>query len=426
MKILIKNGRVIDPGQSLDEINDVLIVDGKIEAIKKNITEQVDQIYEAKGKIVAPGLIDMHTHLRDPGFEYKETIETGARAAVYGGFTSIFAMPNTNPPYDNRSVVEYVFNSAKKAGWANVIPIGSITKGRAGKEISEMAELKDAGCLSLSDDGDSVPDAQLLRRAMEYASMLDLLIVEHCEDKNLTAQGVMYEGYWSTVLGLNPISAESESVIVDRDIQIAELTGTRLHIAHISSARSIDFLRKGKARGVQVTAEATPHHFSLTDESVKNYDTNFKMKPPLCSEEDVSAVKEALKDGTIDAIATDHAPHDRLEKEREFDYAPFGVIGLETALSLAVTQLLDAGILDWPGIIRKMSYNPCKILKYNRGTLKPGSIADIVVIDPDKKWIYTKDQIKSKSKNSPFIGWEMRAKPEYVFINGEICKLENE
>lgn len=419
MKILIKNGRVIDPSQNLDKITDVLIANGKIAKVAKNISEQVDQEIDAKKKIVTPGFIDMHTHLREPGGEDKETIATGAKAAISGGFTTISAMPNTDPPCDNQAQVRFILDRAKQAGNANVLPIGTITKGRAGKEISEMAELKESGCLSISDDGDSVHDSKLLRRAMEYAAMLDLLIISHCEDKSLAGQGVVHEGYWSTVLGLRGIPVESESVIVDRDIQLAELTGARLHIAHVSTAKSVEIIRNAKKRGVKVTAEVTPHHFTLTDEAVKNYGTNFKVNPPLRSKKDVRAIKKAIKDGTIDVIATDHAPHMQMEKDKEFDYAPFGLIGLETALSLAVSELIDKKILNWSELICKLTYNPNKILHYNRGTLQEGAIADVVIIDPHKKWVYSKDQIKSKSKNSPFIDWEMRGKVESVFVEGK-------
>jgi len=277
--------------------------------------------------------------------------------------------------------------------------------------------LQNAGCVAVSDDGDSVADSGLLRRAMEYAAMLDLLVICHCEDKKLMNNGVMHEGYWSTVLGLRPICAESESIIVARDIQLAELTGARIHIAHVSTAQSVAIIRQAKKKGVKVTAEATPHHLTLTDEAVKTYDTNTKVNPPLRSKADVDALKKGLKDGTIDVIATDHAPHLKSEKEKEYDYAPFGLIGLETALALAKR------ILTWPELITKMSCNPNSILKYNRGTLKPGAIADLIIIDPDKKWVYSEAQIKSKSKNSPFLNWEFQAKVEQVFISGQLCKL---
>ena len=423
MKILIKNGRIIDPSQNLNTFSDILIADGKVIEIKKNISKAANQKIDARGKIIVPGLVDMHTHLREPGEENKETIASGALAAVNGGFTTVCAMPNTNPPCDNQAQVRFILSQAKQAKLANVLPIGTITQHRAGKRISEMAELKSAGCLAVSDDGDSTANSNLLRRAMEYAAMLDLLVICHCEDKSLVDNGVMHQGYWSTVLGLRPIPAESESIIVSRDIQLAELTGARLHIAHVSCAKSVNIIRQAKRRGVKVTAEVTPHHFTLTDKELKTYDTNLKVNPPLRTAQDVKAIKQALKDGAIDVIATDHAPHLQVEKEKEFDYAPFGMIGLETALSIAVTELVDKKVLNWPELIRKLSYNPANILKYDRGTLKPGSIADLAIIDPSKKWIYKGELIKSKSKNSPFINREMKAKVEQVIINGKLCNI---
>jgi len=417
MKILIKQGRIIDPSQKLDGVFDLLINNDKIVELKKNITAKAAQKINAKNKIIAPGLIDLHAHLREPGEEHKETIATGVQAAIAGGFTTVCAMPNTKPACDNQAQVEFVLARARQAKLANVLPIATITKERIGKEISPLAELKTAGCIAVSDDGDAVADSRLLRRAMEYAAMLDLLVICHSEDKNLVNDGVMHEGYWSTILGLKPIPAESESIIVARDIQLAELTGARIHIAHVSTAKSVAIIRQAKKRGVKVTAEATPHHFTLTDEAVKNYSTNAKVNPPLRSKEDVKAIIKALKDGTIDVIATDHAPHAEFEKEQEFDYAPFGLTGLETALPLAKR------ILDWPELIAKMAYIPNQILNYNRGTLKPGSIADLIIIDPNKKWVYSEDQIQSKAKNSPFLNWELTARVEQVYIAGKLCKL---
>lgn len=419
MKILIKNGHVIDPSQDIDSVMDILIDSHKISQLGKNIKSKVDQIVDATGMLVMPGLIDMHVHLREPGEEDKETIASGANAALYGGFTTICAMPNTQPPCDNAAQVKFILDKAKQAGFAHVLPIGTITKKREGKELSEMRELKQAGCIALSDDGEAVPQAGLLRRAMEYASMFDLLIIEHCEDKQLSGKGVMHEGYWSTFLGLQPISAESESLIVDRDVQLAELTSARLHIAHVSTAKSIDILRQAKKRGVNVTAEVTPHHFTLTDEDVKAYDTRMKVKPPLRSKADIKAIIKGLKDGTIDAIATDHAPHFQTDKEKEFDYAPFGMIGLETALSLALMRLVEPGYLSWPALVEKMAFNPARILNLEAGTLQENAIADLFIFDPVEEWIYSMDQVKSQSKNSPFIDWKLRGKVKQVFIGGK-------
>ena len=425
MKTLIKNGRVIDPSQGLDKVADVLINNGKVVAIQKNIVEKNAQIINAKNKIVCPGLVDMHTHLREPGEEDKETIASGVNAAIHGGFTTVCAMPNTIPACDNQAQVEFILSKAKQANLANVVPIGTITKERLSKEMAPLAELQAAGCLAVSDDGDAVLDSKLLRRAMEYAAMLDLLVIEHCEDKSLVNKGVMHEGYWSTVLGMRPIPAESESAIVARDVQLAELAGAKLHIAHVSTAQSVAIIRQAKKRGLKVTAEVTPHHFTLYDEMLKSYETHLKVNPPLRSKEDVTAIKKAIKDGTIDVIATDHAPHLAADKEKEFDYAPFGLIGLETALSLGVIQLVNKKILSWSGLIYKLSTKPCEILQYDRGTLKPGSVADVVIIDPNKKWRYKKENIISKSQNSPFIDWAMQAKVEYVLVAGKLCPLKS-
>lgn len=423
MKILIKNGKVIDPSQKRNGVADILIDNKKIIKIEKNIKAKADKVIDARGKIVTPGFIDMHTHLREPGEENKETIATGARAAIYGGFTTVCAMPNTIPACDNAAQIQFVLEKAAQTGWANVLAIGAITKNRLGKEMTEMAEMQQLGCVAVSDDGGSVDDTKLLRRAMEYAAMLNLPVICHCEDKNLFGKGVAHEGYWSTTLGLRGIPTEAESIIVGRDIQLAELTGAHLHVAHVSTAQSVDLIRQAKKRGVKITAEATPHHFTLTDEALQNYDTNCKVNPPLRSRADVKAICKGLKDDTIDVIATDHAPHLQVDKEKEFDYAPFGLIGLETALSLAIINLIDKKILTWSELINKLSCNPNKILRLNKGTLKPGAIADITIIDPKKTWVYTKDQIKSKSHNSPFIDWEMKGKVEVVLLAGKICQL---
>ncbi|MGD2279393.1 MAG: dihydroorotase [Candidatus Omnitrophota bacterium] len=424
MSILIKNGRLIDPSQKLDKVGDVLIDKGKISKIGGSINEKSAQVIDAKGRIVAPGLCDMHAHLREPGGEDKETVETGLRAAVKGGFTTVCAMPNTDPPCDSQAHAKFLLERASAVKLAKLIPVGTITKGRAGEQLTEMAEIKEAGCPAVSDDGSSVKDADLMRRAMEYASMLDILVISHCEDESLSGEGVMHEGYWSTVLGLAPVPAESESVIVDRDIRLAELAGARLHIAHVSTAESVDMIRQAKKKGIKVTAEVTPHHLSLKDEDLKTYDTNMKVSPPLGSEGDVKALKKGVKDGTIDVIATDHAPHLVNEKEKEFDYAPFGMIGLETALSICAMNLIEERHLDWPGLINKMSTMPCAILKRKGGTLKEGEAADIIVIDPDKEWVYAKETIESRSSNSPFIGRKMKVQVTEVIVDGRVVVKE--
>ncbi|MFQ5951870.1 MAG: dihydroorotase [Candidatus Omnitrophota bacterium] len=420
MKILIKNGRVIDPEKGLDKKGDILVEKGKIAKVESSITSGADETIDAKGKIVAPGFIDMHTHLREPGGEDRETVETGLRAAIKGGFTTVCAMPNTDPPCDGQTQAKFLLERARQVHLANLLPVGAITKKREGKQLTEMAELKEAGCLSVSDDGSSVEDAALMRSALEYASMAGLLVISHCEDENLSGDGVMHEGYWSTALGLAPIPAEAETVMVERDVRLAELAGARLHIAHLSAAGSVEIIRQAKKRGVKVTAEVTPHHIALTDEDLKAYDTNLKVNPPLRSKEDVSALKKGLKDGTIDAIATDHAPHLVNEKEKEFDYAPFGMIGLETAFSLCVMNLVDEGDLDWKALIEKMSSNPGRILNYGRGTLAEGSPADIVVIDPEKEWVYAEEPVESRSKNSPFIGKKMKGAVTDVLVDGRV------
>ncbi|MGB3241951.1 MAG: dihydroorotase [Candidatus Omnitrophota bacterium] len=420
MRILIKNGRIIDPSQDMDKKGDILVEKGKIAKVGGTITAAGATVIDAKGKIVAPGLVDMHAHLREPGGEDRETVETGLGAAVKGGFTTVCAMPNTDPPCDSQAQVKFLIERARQAKKANLLPVGTITKRREGEQMTEMAELKEAGCLSVSDDGSSVDDAVLMRRSLEYASMVGLLVISHCEDKSLSEGGVMHEGYWSTALGLAPIPAEAESVMMERDVRLAELAGARLHIAHVSTAASVEVIRQAKKRGAKITAEVTPHHLALKDEDLRTYDTNMKVNPPLRSEEDVKALKKGLKDGTIEVIATDHAPHLENEKEKEFDYAPFGMIGLETGLSVSVMSLLDEGHLAWPELIRKMSTNPCEILGCEGGTLREGAAADITIIDPDKEWVYEKDKIISRSTNSPFIGRNMKAAVTDVLVGGQV------
>ncbi|MCK5451115.1 MAG: dihydroorotase [Candidatus Omnitrophica bacterium] len=422
MKILIKGGRVIDPANNMDKKMDVLIEKGKIAKIAEKIKTKSDKEINAEGKIVAPGFVDMHTHLREPGKEEAETVETGVKAAIAGGFTTVAAMPNTFPACDSQAHVRFLLEKSKNIGLANVLPIGTITKERKGETISEMAELKEAGCLAVSDDGDSVRNSFLMRNAMEYASMLDLVVIDHCEDKELVSDGVMREGYMSTVLGLKPISSESESSIIERDIELAERAGARIHIAHVSTVKGIEIIEAAKKRGVKVTVEVTPHHLALTDKELKKYDTNMKVNPPLATEEGVKKLKEAVKRGVIDVIATDHAPHEEHEKEKEFDYAPFGMIGLETAFSVVYMALVEEKYLTWTDLIAKLTINPCRILKYDRGTLSEGAVADITIIDPEKEWIYEKKDIISKSKNSPFIGKKMKGKVTDVIVEGKIVK----
>jgi dihydroorotase len=420
MKILIKNGRVIDPANKVDGKLDVLVSDGKIARLGKpgSISADGAEVIDASGKLIVPGLIDMHVHLREPGFEYKETIATGAAAARAGGFTSVCCMPNTNPANDNRSVTEFILAQAGKAE-ARVFPIGAITKGSRGEELAEMGELHAAGCVAVSDDGKPVMNASVMRRAMEYSKIFDLLVISHCEDALLSGKGVMNEGSVSTELGLRGIPRAAEDVMTARDIALAELTGGRLHIAHVSTTGSVRIIRDAKARGVRVTAETCPHYFSLTEEAVRGYNTMAKMNPPLRTPEDVAAIKEGLRDGTIDAIVTDHAPHALDEKSGEFDYAPFGIVGLETALGL-VFKLVDEGALSLFDAVRKLSVNPATIVKIDRGTLSEGSDADITIVDPDLEWTVDASQFKSKSKNTPFQGWKLKGKALRTIVGGRL------
>ena len=421
MNMLIKNGRVMDPAQKIDNVLDVLVGDGKIKEIKPKIEDSSSTVIDALGKIVIPGLIDVHTHLREPGHEEEETIATGTRAAAHGGVTSVLCMPNTHPPLDNAPAVEFVLLKAQKEGLVNVFPIGCITKGSAGAELAEIGVLKKAGVVALSDDGNPVTDSLIMRRALEYTKMFGLAVISHCEDKSLSKNGAMNEGYAAMLLGLRGIPRQSEEIMVSRDIMLAELTGGHLHVAHVSTAGSVELIRQAKAKGINVTAETCPHYFALTEESVKGYNTNTKMKPPLRSAKDVEAIKEGLTDGTIDCIATDHAPHTEEEKNKEYDLAPFGIIGLETLLGLVVTELIEKKVLTWPEAVAKMTANPAGIFGLTgRGTLQPGSIADITIVDPDKKYSYTEKDFLSKSKNSPFIGRSLRGKADTTIVGGKI------
>jgi dihydroorotase len=416
MNVIIKNGRIIDPASKVDEKLDILISDGKIVKLGSSgsLSSPDAQVIDAAGKLVVPGLIDMHVHLREPGFEYKETITTGTAAAKAGGFTSVCCMPNTNPVNDNRSVTEFILSQAAREASARVFPIGAITKGSKGEELSEMGELRAAGCVAISDDGRPVMNAAIMRRAMEYARVFDLLVISHCEDSSLSAKGVMNEGFVSTELGLRGIPRSAEDVMTARDISLAELTGGRVHIAHVSTAGSVDLLRAAKARGVKVTAETCPHYFTLTDETVRGYNTMAKMNPPLRTAEDVAAIKAGLKDGTIDVIVTDHAPHGMDEKSGEFDYAPFGIVGLETALGLSL-KLVQEGVLSMQQLIERMSTAPGRIIR-NGGTLSAGAVADVTIIDPGIEWTVDTSQFRSKSKNTPFNGWKLTGRAVQTLV----------
>jgi dihydroorotase len=420
MKLLVSGGRVIDPAVEMDRTADVLIVDGKVAAIEDRLppTSGVDVI-DASGMIMAPGLVDMHVHLRDPGQTHKEDIASGTRAAVSGGFTAVACMPNTVPPIEHATVVEYV-KSRSAAASCRVFPIAAITKGQAGKELAPIAALAAAGAAALSDDGVSVADAGLLRRAMAYASMFNLPVIEHCEDLTLSAGGVMHEGPWSAVLGLRGMPALAEETIVARDLLLAEDTGAHLHIAHVSSAGSVRLIREAKRRGVRVTAEVTPHHLTLTEEAVREFDANVKMNPPLRSAADLEALREGLIDGTIDAIATDHAPHAPEEKSVEFDVVPFGVVGLETALGVVWTTLVQSGLLSPVQALRKLSTAPATILNVPGGRLRLGEPADLVLIDPERRWTVDPSTFVSKSRNTPFEGWPLTGKAVMTIVGGVI------
>ena len=420
MKLLLKGARVIDPAGNLDAPMDVLVEDGKIAGCKPGIKAPSGAtVFDLAGMIVVPGLIDMHTHLREPGYEYRETVASGAAAAVAGGFTSIACMPNTRPVNDNRSVTEFILRKAAEANLANIYPIGAISMNSDGKQMTEFWDLREAGIVALSDDGNPVMDAALMRRAMEYADSLNLPVIQHCEDKNLSAGGLMNEGYPSTLLGLPGIPAIAEEIMVARDILIAEYTGTRIHFAHVSTVGSVRLIRDAKKRGLQVTAETAPHYFTLTDESLRDYDTNYKVSPPLRGKTDVSAVKEGLADGTLDAIACDHAPHGRTDKEVEFEYAANGISGLETSLGLSLS-LVHEGVLSWPELIAKMSCNPARILNLPKGTLARGADADITVIHPELAWSVDAAAFHSLGKNSPFSGRKLKGRAVLTIVGGDI------
>ncbi len=421
MRMLLRGGRIVDPSQGLDDRMDLLIEGRTIVGLGKDLTGAAGEsdLLDVQGKLVVPGLIDMHTHLREPGFEYKETVRTGSLAAAAGGFTSIACMPNTEPVNDNRSVTEFILRKARQCGVVNVYPVAAVSKGSEGAVISEFADLRDAGAVAFSDDGKPVMNSGLMRRALEYAHCLGVPVISHCEDTDLAAGGAANEGLVATRLGLRGIPNIAEDIMVGRDIAIAEYTGTAVHIAHVSTAGAVHLIREAKKRGVRVTAEATPPHFTLTDEALLEYDTNAKVNPPLRTLADVNAVREGLKDGTLDAIASDHAPHSTLEKEVEFDYAASGMIGLETSLSLSL-RLVQDEVLALDQLVAKMSTNPAKILKIPKGTLEVGADADVTVIDPAEEWTVDAAAFQSRSRNTPFNGWRLRGKVVFTIVGGEI------
>lgn len=422
MNLLLKGGRVVDPSCGMDQIQNLLIHDGKIVKTVEDArvyNEPGVEVIDVSEKIVVPGLLDIHTHLREPGNEYKETIASGSEAAAAGGFTSIACMPNTNPVNDKRSTTEFILKRAKECGLVNVYPIAAISLKSEGALLSEYWDLKEAGAVGFSDDGKPVMNSALMRRALEYASSLDMPIISHCEDVNLSAGGVMHEGTTSAELGLVGIPAAAEEVMVSRDIILAEYTGAHIHIAHVSTAGAVRLVREAKARGVRVTAETAPHYFTLTDEAVRTFDTFAKVYPPLRGPEDVKAIREGLQDGTIDTIASDHAPHARTDKELEFDYAATGLTGLETSLALSLC-LVHEGVLSLPELIRKMTINPARVIHIPKGTLLAGTDADITVIDPEREWIVDPKNFRSRGKNTPFGGRHLKGKAVMTIVGGKI------
>ncbi|MEI8012931.1 MAG: dihydroorotase [Candidatus Omnitrophota bacterium] len=419
--LLIRNARIINATGEMPGLKDILIEDGKIVKIGQGLVAGGAVVIDAAGKAVLPGFIDLHVHLREPGREDKETIASGSRAAVKGGFTSIFAMPNTKPAMDTAQVVQFVFDQAKKVGLVNVYPVGAITKNRGGEQLTEMMDLKRAGCLAVTDDGSAVMNAGLMRRALEYARMAGLIVMQHCQDPTLTGAGVMNESLVCTKLGLKGDPTAAETVIVARDIELAHYLGAAVHFMHISAARSVELIRRAKKEGLKVTAEAAPHHFSLTDEAVKGFDTATKVAPPLRSDLDVAAIKEGLKDGTIDCIATDHAPHTQEDKELDFDAAPPGLIGLETAFGLVMKELVIPGVLTLPQAVDKLSAAPARIIGLTgKGVIAEGRDADIVIMDLEKEWLVRRDDFASKSKNSPFIGWSLTGCVDTTICGGKV------
>lgn len=419
MKILIKSGRVVDPANNIDEVLDMLVEDARISQVSGNIKAEADKIIEAQGKIVMPGLVDMHVHLREPGREDKETILSGTKAALAGGVTSVLAMPNTEPTIDSVEHVKILTEAIKQSAKANVFICGAITKERRGLELSGVSSLKNEGVIAISDDGASVDSDALMLEALKLARKAGLLVICHSEDKKLSSGGQVNLGFTSTRLGLRGISNESEYKRIARDIELAEKSGSAIHIAHVSCRESVKIIAQARKKGIRVTCETSPHYFSLNEEAVLGYDTNFKMNPPLRAKEDMLAIRQALSDGTIDAIASDHAPHTENEKDIEFERAEFGVIGLETELAAAITELIGNNLLSWRQLVEKMSLNPSRILGINKGTLSVGSDADIIVVDPDKEWVVRKENVFSKSRNSSFIGRSLKGFVEYTLCRGK-------
>ncbi len=419
--ILIKGGRVIDPSRRSDGIADVYLAEGRVASVGHGIVgEDGCQVIDATGKVVAPGLIDLHVHLREPGFEDLETVATGAMAAAAGGFTAVCAMPNTDPPQDNQGTIGFVISQAQKAGKARVYPVGTISVGQKGEKLSEFGELMSAGAVAVSDDGKPIMNSHLMRTALEYAKTFGIPIADHCEEITLAHAGAMHEGIVATRLGLKGIPAAAEEIHVARDIILSELTGGQIHLCHMSTRGSVDLIRRAKDKGLNVSAEVTPHHFTLTHHACEGYNTNAKMNPPLREEADVESLQQALKDGTIDVIATDHAPHHYDAKEREFDEAPNGILGLETAFGLAVSQLVRPGLLSLSDLLYRMSTRPAQLFKLPGGSLAPNAPADVVILDPDVEWTVDPKAFFSKSRNTPFGGRKVKGRAEVTIVRGRV------
>ncbi len=414
----IRGGRVIDPANRMDEVRDLWLVDDKIALTHPQQDEET--VIEAGGLVVAPGLLDIHVHFREPGQEGKETIKSGSRAAVAGGFTTVACMPNTEPAIDTRDTVRFVLDRAKEADLCRVFPIGAMTKERKGKQMAEIGDLVLAGVVAVSDDGNCLMDSGLMRWIMQYSKMFNIAVIQHAEDHNLTGNGVVHEGLAATEMGYRGMPGVAEDIIVARDIMLTEVTGCHLHVAHVSTARSVELIRQAKQRGLPVTTEVTPHHFTLTDEAIRTYDTNMKMKPPLRSAEDVAALKAGLIDGTIDCIVTDHAPHASHEKFVEFDFAPFGITGLETSLGLVMRELVKPGLLSLNQAIALMTHQPAQIIRQPLGTLSDGAPADVTIFDPNAEWVVDADKMYSKAHNTPFGGWTLYGKIAKTIVGGKV------
>ena len=422
-RLILAGGRIVDPSQSLDRVGDLVMENGRITQILPPGTGGAGVVRNVEGKLVTPGLIDLHVHLREPGFEYKEDIESGTRAAAAGGFTAVCCMPNTNPPIDTASTVRYILERAQEVGAARVYPVAAVTRGMGASQLSEMADLKAAGAVAVSDDAFPIQNAETMRRAMEYCAQLGLVLMTHNEEKSLTEGGAMNEGYTATILGLRGMPRVAEDIAAARNIFLAALTGCRLHLLHMSTAGTVRLLQRAKCEGMPVTGETAPHYWCLTDAACEGFNTNAKMNPPLRTDADVAAITHALADGTIDAIATDHAPHAAHEKDQEFDRAPFGVIGLETAFALTYTHLVQRGILSLSSAIEKLSTGPARILGLPGGTLAPGAPADVAVFDLQEEWTVAPDEFRSKSANSPFLGQKLIGRAVFTVLGGRIVEV---